>query len=76
MGNNSVEKDILEFEGIVEDHSNGKFKVKVNDTHTVLATISGKMRMNAVKIIVGDQVRVECSPYDTKMGRITYRVKA
>jgi translation initiation factor IF-1 len=66
----------LEFEGIVEEFSNGKFVVKVSETHTVLATLSGKIRQAAIRIIAGDKVSVEVSPYDTGKGRITYRLKS
>ena len=65
----------LEFEGEVIDANKGKFKVKVNDTLTVLCTLSGKIRMNSVKILVGDRVIVEVSEYDTTQGRIVYRNK-
>jgi len=68
--------DSLEFEGIVEDFSNGKFLVRVNENYTVLCTLSGKIRMSAIKILLGDRVRIEASVYDTKMGRIVYRLKA
>lgn len=68
--------DRMIFEGEVIESSNSKFKVKINDNHTVLATLSGKMRVNFVKIIVGDKVSVEVSPYDVSQGRIVYRHKA
>jgi translation initiation factor IF-1 len=68
-------RDRLEFEGEVIDANKGKFKVKVNENLTVLCTLSGKIRMNSVKILVGDKVRVEVSEYDTTQGRITYRNK-
>ena len=66
----------LELEGTVIDDSNGRFKVKVSDNHIVSATISGKIRQNAVKILVGDSVKIEVSPFDTNMGRIIYRIKS
>jgi translation initiation factor IF-1 len=68
-------RDRLEFEGEVIDANKGKFTVKVNDNLTVLCTLSGKIRMNSVKILVGDKVRIEVSEYDTTKGRITYRNK-
>lgn len=68
--------DKLEFEGEVVDANKGKFKVKVNDSMTVLCTLSGKIRMNSVKILVGDKVRIEVGEYDTTQGRIIYRNKA
>lgn len=66
----------LEFEGEVTDANKGKFTVKVNDNLTVLCTLSGKIRMNSVKILIGDKVRIEVSEYDTSQGRIVYRNKA
>lgn len=65
----------LEFEGDVIDSNKGKFKVKINEALIVLCTLSGKIRQNSVKILVGDRVRVEVSEYDTTQGRIVYRVK-
>ena len=70
-----ADRDRLEFEGEVVDANKGKFKVKVNDQLTVLCTLSGKIRMNSVKILVGDKVKIEVSEYDTTQGRITYRNK-
>jgi translation initiation factor IF-1 len=67
--------DSLEFEGIVIEASNSKFKVQVNENYTVLCSLSGKIRQNSVKILLGDKVRIEVTPYDTSMGRITYRIK-
>lgn len=67
--------DKLEFEGEVVDSCKGKFKVKINDTLNVLCTLSGKIRQNEVKILVGDTVKVEVSPYDTSQGRIVFRVR-
>lgn len=66
----------MELEGVVDDFSNGKFKVKVSDTHFVMCTLSGKIRTNQVKILLGDKVKVEVSPYDTTQGRIVYRLRA
>lgn len=68
-------KDRMEFDGTVEEFSNGKFSVRVSDTHIVTATLSGKIRQAAIKIIAGDKVRVEVSPYCVEMGRIIYRLK-
>jgi translation initiation factor IF-1 len=65
----------LEFEGEVIDANKGQFKVKVNENLTTLCTLSGKIRMNSVKILVGDRVRIEVSEYDTTKGRIIYRNK-
>ncbi len=72
----ATNRDRLEFEGEVVDANKGKFNVKVNDSLTVLCTLSGKIRMNSVKILIGDKVRIEVSEYDTSKGRIVYRNKA
>lgn len=68
-------RDRLELEGVVVDFANGKFKVQVNEQHAVLCTLSGKIRQNAVKILLADKVRIEVSVYDTTQGRIVYRIK-
>jgi len=68
-------RDRIEFEGDVIDSNKGKFKVQVNDTYIVLCTLSGKIRQNSVKILLGDRVKIEVSEYDTTQGRITYRMK-
>lgn len=70
------ERDKLEFEGEVVDSCKGKFTVRVNNTFNVLCTLSGKIRMNSVKILVGDRVKIEVSEYDTSQGRIVYRIKS
>lgn len=70
------ERNRLEFDGTVVDANKGKFKVEVNENMSVLCTLSGKIRMNSVKILVGDRVQVEVSEYDTTQGRITYRYKS
>lgn len=67
--------DALEFEGTVIECSNGKFKVQVHEKLIAVCTLSGKIRMNAVKIIVGDRVKIEVSPYEITKGRIIYRMK-
>ena len=69
-------RDRLEFEGTVVDANKGKFKVRVNDDMFILCTLSGKIRMNSVKILVGDNVTCEVSEYDITQGRITYRHKS
>ncbi|MBS3740872.1 MAG: translation initiation factor IF-1 [Candidatus Cloacimonetes bacterium] len=67
---------VIEVEGVVEEALPGtKFKVKLENGHTVLAHISGKMRMNYIRILVGDKVKLELSPYDLSKGRIVYRYK-
>ena len=60
---------------VVEALPNAMFRVKLDNEHVVLAHISGKMRMYFIKILPGDKVTVELSPYDLKRGRITYRYK-
>ena len=66
----------IEVEGtIVEALSNAMFRVELDNGHVVIAHISGKMRMNYIKILPGDRVRVEMSPYDLSKGRISFRYK-
>ena len=60
---------------LLEALSNAMFKVKLENGHEILATISGKMRMHYIRILPGDKVTVEMSPYDLTRGRITYRFK-
>jgi translation initiation factor IF-1 len=60
---------------IVEALSNAMFRVELENGHEIIAHISGKMRMNYIKILKGDKVKVEMSPYDLTKGRITYRYK-
>jgi len=60
---------------ITETLPNANFRVKLDNGHEILAHISGKMRMHFIKILVGDKVSVEMSPYDLSKGRITYRYK-
>ncbi len=71
-----IKRDRLELEGYVVDANKGTFKVQVADNYTVLCTLSGKIRQNSVKILVGDRVKIEVSEYDTSRGRIVFRVKA
>jgi translation initiation factor IF-1 len=69
-------EDSIEVEGtVVETLPNAMFRVKLDNGHRVLAHISGKMRMHFIKILPGDRVTVELSPYDFNRGRITYRSK-
>ncbi len=72
-----AKSDLIEFEDcqVVEALPNTVFKVKLPNGHIVTATISGKLRMNYIKILVGDMVTVEVSPYDISRGRITWRKK-
>ena len=66
--------DVIELEGIVTDAlPNAMFKVNIGGGHTILAHISGKLRMNYIKILPGDKVTVQMSPYDLTVGRITWR---
>jgi len=60
---------------IIEALSNAMFRVELENEHVIIAHISGKMRMNYIKILPGDKVKVEMSPYDLTKGRITYRYK-
>lgn len=71
----SSDRDRLEFEGIVIDSNKGQFKVEVTDTYSVLCTLSGKIRTNSVRILLGDKVKIEVSEYDPSRGRIVYRIK-
>ena len=70
-------EDLIPAEGVVIDKQpNAFFKIRLNDSdHVVLAQISGKMRKNRIRILMGDRVSVELSPYDLSRGRITYRYK-
>ncbi len=69
-------EDVIEVEGIVvEALPNTNFKVELENGHQILAHISGKLRMNYIKILPGDKVKVELSPYDLTRGRITWRAK-
>ena len=68
--------DVIEIEGVVvEKLPNAMFKVKLENGHEVLAHISGKLRQNYIKILPGDRVTLELSPYDLSRGRITWRAK-
>ena len=69
-------KDVIEVEGlVVENLPNAMFKVELENRHIILAHVSGKIRMNYIRILPGDKVTVEMSPYDLTKGRITYRFK-
>ena len=69
-----AKEDLIETEGkIVETLPNAMFRVELSNGHRVLAHISGKIRMHYIKIIPGDKVKIELSPYDLTKGRITYR---
>ncbi len=69
-------QDAIELEGkVIEPLPNAMFNVELENGHTILCTISGKIRMNYIRILPGDKVVVEISPYDLQRGRITYRYK-
>lgn len=69
-------QDVIEVEGtILESLPNAMFQVKLENGHVILTHISGKIRMNFIKILPGDRVTVELTPYDLNRGRITYRFK-
>ena len=69
-------QDVIEVEGtVIEAQPNAMFQVKLENGHVVLAHVSGKIRMNFIRILPGDKVTVELTPYDLKRGRITYHFK-
>ena len=69
-------EDAIEVEGtVVEPLPNAMFRVELDSGHKILAHISGKMRMHFIRILPGDKVKVQLSPYDLSRGRITYRYK-
>ncbi|CAM3463528.1 translation initiation factor IF-1 [Pseudostreptobacillus hongkongensis] len=71
-----AKQDVLELEGVIlEALPNAMFQVELENGHVLLGHISGKMRMNYIKILPGDKVTVEVSPYDLSRGRIVYRKK-
>ena len=71
-----AKEDLIEVEGTVEEAlPNAMFRVLLENNHKVLAHVSGKIRMNFIRILPGDKVKVELSPYDLSRGRITFRLK-
>ena len=71
-----AKQDVIELEGTVLDTlPNAMFKVELENGHEILAHVSGKIRMNYIRILPGDKVTIELSPYDLTRGRITYRFK-
>jgi translation initiation factor IF-1 len=71
-----TKQGVIEFEGTIKESlPNAMFRVELDNGHKVLAHISGKIRKNFIKILPGDRVRVELTPYDLTKGRITYRIK-
>ena len=70
----TVKKDVLEVRGSIEELLPGaKFRVKLENDHEIMAHLAGKMRMYRIRLGVGDEVKVELTPYDLSKGRITYR---
>ena len=71
-----AKEDLIEVEGVIREAlPNAMFRVELDNGHRVLAHLSGKVRMNFIRILPGDRVRIELSPYDLNRGRITYRCK-
>ena len=71
-----AKEELIKQDGIIEEAlSNAMFRVRLENGHLIVATISGKMRMFYIRILPGDKVAVEMSPYDLTRGRITYRYK-
>ncbi|GAW90886.1 translation initiation factor IF-1 [Calderihabitans maritimus] len=71
-----AKQDVIEVEGtVIESLPNAMFRVELDNGHKVLAHVSGKIRMNFIRILPGDRVTVELSPYDLNRGRIVYRYK-
>jgi len=72
-----IEKEeLIEIEGtVIEPLPNAMFRVELENGHRVLAHVSGKLKLNFIRILTGDRVRLELSPYDLTRGRITYRLK-
>ena len=69
-------KNLIKQDGVIEEAlSNAMFRVRLENDHEIKATISGKMRMHYIRILPGDRVQVELTPYDLERGRITYRYK-
>jgi translation initiation factor IF-1 len=75
-GEGMTKEDLIEFSGTVtEVLPNAMFRVKLENEHEILAHTSGRMRKNRIRVLTGDRVTVEMTPYDLKRGRITYRFK-
>jgi translation initiation factor IF-1 len=71
-----AKEDLIRLEGKVEDVlPNAMFRIRINETHSITATISGRLRQNNIRILLGDRVEVEMSPYDLTRGRVVYRNK-
>jgi translation initiation factor IF-1 len=75
-GGRMAKEDLIEFNGVVAELlPNAMFRVKLDNDHTILAHTSGKMRKNRIRVLAGDRVTVEMTPYDLSKGRITFRFK-
>jgi translation initiation factor IF-1 len=73
--NSTVSKDFLLVKGVVEENlPSATFRVKLENGHTILCHLSGKLRMNRIRLTPGDEVQVQITPYDLTKGRITYRL--
>jgi len=71
-----AKEDLIDFTGVVSELlPNAMFRVKLDNDHTILAHTSGKMRKNRIRVLAGDRVTVEMTPYDLSKGRITFRFK-
>lgn len=71
-----AKEEAIELEGVVKEAlPNTQFRVELENGHTILAAVSGKIRKNFIRIVPGDNVKVEVTPYDLNRGRITYRAK-
>ena len=71
-----AKEELIETEGkVIESLPNAMFRVELENGHVVLAHVSGKMRMNFIRILPGDKVKLELSPYDLNRGRVTFRAK-
>ncbi len=75
-GDNMAKEDILEFPGVVKELlPNATFRVELENGHEIIAHTAGKMRKNRIRVLAGDKVQVEMTPYDLTKGRINYRFK-
>jgi translation initiation factor IF-1 len=76
LGDSMAKEELLEFEGFVSELlPNATFRVKLENGHEIIAHTSGKMRKNRIRVLAGDKVMVEMTPYDLTKGRINYRFK-
>jgi translation initiation factor IF-1 len=76
IGETMAKEDILEFPGVVKELlPNATFKVELDNGHELIAVMAGKMRKNRIRVLAGDKVQVEMTPYDLSKGRINYRFK-